>query len=365
LLVKDAPLGGLVMSRRWVAGAVIGIAVLAVTGCGSTPAPGGGQGSPPGSTTVTSPSASGPLRPVTSQPRAADGALECPATIASSEGMTVPQRPQGVDGYARLLPERPASSMVVCGYPVMDIMATKPLAAPFRLSTRTVATAEQRAAVTDLLAWAPRWTGEQKICTAMAGNETAYLVGAVYDGAVVWVAAKADANSCSNSTNGDFTSGAALGVPLDAMFGGQPARTPAGPCAGTSFGRLGDDRSLAPEGDPNVLVCRLTADGRSLPTRLDAARSSQVVALLRSLQTRPTQHACRPSGTASSRFALWLTYAAGPGVRIEVDPQCVPQVLGSSLEAADAGNLVTLVDRWSPPVPGPDPDGSVSSAVTG
>jgi hypothetical protein len=36
-------------------------------------------------------------------------------------------------------------------------------------------------------------------------------------------------------------------------------------------------------------------------------------------------------------------------------------VFGSGLESADAGPLVELVAPWSPPIPGPDPNGSVSS----
>ena len=349
------------MSRRLVLGVVAGVAILAFGGCGSVQAPGAGSTNPPGTGAQTS-------RVVSDQATAADGALECPASIPSAEGMTVPEKPQGaVDGNARLLPERAAESMVVCAYPVMDISATQPLTPPFKLTQRSVATPDQRAELTDLLAWAPRWNGQPQVCTMMAGNETAYLVGSTYGDAIVWVAAKDDANSCSQSTNGDFVSGAALGVPIDAMFGaGQPSSAPIDPCIGSSWGRLGDDQSLAPEGAPKVTVCRLAADAAYLDTPLDAVQSGQVVAELRGLTTEPTGHTCQGSGKVSpSRFMLLLTYGSGPQVRIQVDPECAPQLLGGSLQADDASSLVRLVEQWSPPIPGPDPDGSVSSGSSG
>jgi hypothetical protein len=249
----------------------------------------------------------------------------------------------------------------------MDISAAQPLSAPFKLTQRSVATPEQRRELTDLLAWAPRWNGQPQVCTMMAGNETAYLVGAMYGDAIVWVAAKDDPNSCSQSTNGDFVSGAALGVPIHAMFGGgEPTPTQPDACVGTSWGRLGDDQSLAPEGDPKVTVCRLAADSTYHSTPLDADHGRQVLAELRRLKTEPTGHTCEGSGKVSpSRFTLLLSYEAGPQVRIHVDPECAPQVLGTSLQADDASSLVHLVEQWSPPIPGPDPNGSVSSGSAG
>ena len=347
------------LGRRGGALATGVVAAVALSACGTTAAP------QPGSTPA--PSASpGPLRAVTRQPVAADGGLRCPATLGSNAGLSVPQKPQGVDGAARLLPDRQPSSLVVCGYPVTDVRATTPLVAPFPLVRRTLATAAQRADVVELLTWAPRSNGKARPCTLMAADETAYLVGAAYGDATVWVAAKADANSCSTSTNGDFVSGAALGVDLDAMFGarqpppGQPAA-----CTARTWGRLGDDRSLAPAGDPLVTVCRLAADGSTRATSLSTARSAEVVAALRALPTRPTDGTCQGSGRESdARFTLVLSYAAGPSERIDVDPGCRPAVLGSNLQTADSASIVDLVDlveQWSPPIPGPDPNGSVSS----
>ncbi|MGW5239578.1 hypothetical protein ACWEOW_11645 [Monashia sp. NPDC004114] len=352
-------LGRWVMGR-WAVGAVAGIAAIALAGCGSAQAPGTGS--------TTAPVTSAPVRPVSDQPTAPDGALDCPASLTSPEGMTVPQQPQGnVDGNARLLPDRAATSMVVCAYPVMDIAATQPLTPPFTLTQRTVASPEQRRNLTDLLAWAPRWNGQPQVCTMMAGNETAYLVGSRYTDAIVWVAAKDDPNSCSHSTNGDFGSGEALGVTIHAMFGGgKPAQTPTDPCFGSLTGRLGDDQSLAPEGDPNVTVCRIAADSTYHATPLAAERSKQVVAELRGLKSEPTGHTCEGSGkVSSSRFTLLLSYDAGPQVRIQVDPECAPQVLGNGLQADEASSLVRLVEQWSAPIPGPDPNGSVSSGHAG
>ena len=118
-------------------GGVVVAAVLAA--CGN--APGAGTG---GTTLQTV----GPIRSVTAQPVAADGALECPATITDQQGMTVPEKPQGVDGNARLLPDREPESLVVCSYPVLDMM-TGSLTAPFRLEARTVLSASERSRMVD------------------------------------------------------------------------------------------------------------------------------------------------------------------------------------------------------------------------
>jgi hypothetical protein len=96
---------------------------------------------------------------------------------------------------------------------------------------------------------------------------------------------------------------------------------------------------------------------------LDAAQSAEVTAALRALPTKPTGQTCQGPDQAKEgrRFALVLTYGVGPPVRVNVDPDCAPAVLGSNLESADAGSLVDLVEQWSPRIPGPDPNGSVSS----
>ena len=39
--------------------------------------------------------------------------------------------------------------------------------------------------------------------------------------------------------------------------------------------------------------------------------------------------------------------------------------MGNQLAADDARSVTNLVERWSPPIPGPDPDGAVSSGGSG
>ena len=342
--------------RPYAAGRVVvtGVAAaLALVACGTTTAPQAGETS----------LATGPVRPVTSQPVEADGGLRCPESIDSAavdKPVPVPQKPQGVDGTGRLLPDRDPTSLVVCGYPAADIM--KPVSAPFRLAERTVANRAQRSALVEALTWSPRDTGAQRVCTLMAGNETAYLVGAAYGDAIVWVGALADANACSTSTNGDFRSGPGPAVVLDQLFGSRTPPSGVAECNRASWGRLGDERSLAPEGTPTATVCREAADGTVKVAQLDAAKSAEVVAAVRALPTKPTGQTCQgPDKPSTGRFTLLLTYAVGPPVRLTIDPDCAPAVLGSNLESADASSLVELVEQWSPRIPGPDPDGSVSS----
>ncbi len=341
--------------RRALLSLVVLSATAVLAACGGTPAPGGS------STPVPVPS-TGPLRPVTSQRVEADGALACPPALADGQGLTVPEAPQGLDGNARLLPEDEPSSLVVCSYPVMVVTATAPLAAPFDIDRRAVPTGAKRSALVDLLSWAPRWNGRQRACTEMAGDETAYLLGARYDDATVWVAAKADANSCSRASNGDFVAGAPMGVSVRRLLAGTPDVGDPGPCGSRSWGRLGDERTLVPHGDPSVTVCRLAVDGTTRSTPLNAAQSRQVVGALRELATRPTEGYCQASGQRSDRVhRLVLTYPIGPDVRVDIDPGCAPPVRGAGVESDDVGAVLQLVEQWSPPIPGPDPNGSVSS----
>lgn len=334
-------------------------AVLALSACGTATSP------QPGQTSSGGPSA--PLRPVTDQPTEADGGLQCPASLDSAEGMTVPQKPQGVDGAARLLPNRQADSLVDCTYPVLDV-DSGPLKAPFALEKRTVASAEQRKDVVDLLTWAPLDNLRSKPCTAMGGDETVHLVGSRYPDAIVWVAAKADPNGCSKSTNGDFVSPAPVGSRLEMMFGdrARPDPAPTGPCASWGFGRLGDHRSLVPDGDPAVTVCRNRVDGTEQAIQLSAEQSREVVAALRGLTVGVSESGCSNSGDDYSRqFRLVLTYPQGPAVWVNASPTCTPQLYSSGLAAVDAGSVIDLVEQWSPPIPGPDPDAPVSNALTG
>ena len=183
-----------------------------------------------------------------------------------------------------------------------------------------------------------------------------------YGDAIVWVAATADANACSRGTNGDFVTGDPVGVPLAAMLSGQ-AMPDGKPCDSSGLGRLDDDRTLAPEGSPLVTVCRLDTQSTWQATQLDASRSARgrrAAALAADAAHRPRVRGVgRQRATPASRSCCGMP--PGPAVRISVDPECSPGVLGSGVESPDAGPLVALVEPWSPPIPGPDPDGSVSS----
>lgn len=336
----------------FVSGPLVGLGVAALLAACAQPAATG-----PGRPTQTV----GPMRSVSAQPVAADGALECPATITDREGMTVPERPQGVDGNARLLPDREPDSLVVCSYPVLDMMNGS-LTAPFRLKTRRVLSGGGRSEVVELLTWAPLDNLRSKACTAIGGDETVHLIGSRYRDAIVWVAAKADPNGCSKATNGDFVSSAAVGSLLDAIVDNRRDPAPTAACTGWGLGRLGDHLSLAPEGDPRVTVCRIRADGTEQPTRLSTGQSREVVAALRRLAVGVSDSGCSNTGDDYSRqFRLVLDYADGPAVWVNVSPTCAPQAFSSGLAADDAGSVIDLVEQWSPPIPGPDPDQPVSS----
>ncbi|MEO5746127.1 MAG: hypothetical protein ABIQ53_16280, partial [Terracoccus sp.] len=345
---------------------------LSACGVETPPGPGGANPSQPEPAPATT-------RAVATVQTLPDGGLGCPATITDPAGLTVPQPPSGIDGAARLLPDRPPTSMVVCAYPVLDLelgtgdTSSPPLGPPFRIARRTVATSTQRAQITELLAWAPRGGGPPGPCTLMIRNESVYLVGALYGAdstAAVWVAAKSDANVCSPATNGEFVARNGVGNVVESIVNGpdtDPLPSTDSVCS-ASLGRLGDDRSLAPQGAPRVTVCRPGRNSR-IPTALDADQSAKVVAALRALSTSPSTHVCSPAdGAQNSRqraFRLVLRYPTGPPAEVDVDPGCRPEVIGSGLQADDASGVVKLIDQWSKPLPYLDPNGSVSSTGSG
>jgi hypothetical protein len=216
--------------------------------------------------------------------------------------------------------------------------------------------------VVELLASAPRGDGGGRACTAIGGDETVHLVGVRFDDAIVWVASLAEPNRCSTATNGDFISPLAVGSTLEQWLGTPGRKDPnQGGCHPWTSGRLGDDRSLAPDGDPTVMVCRPTSTGQQV-LQLRRDQSRQVVQALRALATRPTDHTCAGGDPQPGEdFRLVLDYDRGNDVVINVVPSCRPQLMSSTLEAEDATSVIGLVERWSPPVPGYDPNGSVSS----
>lgn len=349
---------------------VFAVGVLTLCACGTATSPGPGAAS----SAKTDP-ARATTRAASIQPTMPDGGLVCPATIPDGAGMTVPQPPAGVDGAARLLPDRPPSSMVVCAYPVLEISAA-PLSPPFAITKRTVASHQQQTTLAYRLSWAPRGGGTPGPCTDMGGDETVYLVGTLFAGsdpaAAIWVAAKADPNSCSPATNGDFVARKGVGNDIGKIVDEvrpSPISSSGDPCVFDSvgggvgfFGRLGDDRSLAPAGDPSVTVCRPGHGQRG--SVLDADQGTQVVAVLRALPTAPSGGVCSVVDSAQDRrqrgFSLVLRYPAGPPSTVNVSPGCRPEVLGLGLQAGGGSAVVKLVEQWSKPVSGLDPNGSVS-----
>ena len=220
------------------------------------------------STQRDSPATVGPMRPVTAQPVAADGALECPATITDQEGMTVPQQPQGVDGNARLLPDRQPESLVVCAYPVLVMVRRLAHGA---LPAQDPHGAVRRRAVRDGRAAHLGAAGQPAVqgrARPWAGTRPRTSSGRATRTPIVWVAAKADPNGCSQSTNGDFVSSDAVGSRLGAAFGdkSRPDPAPTGACASwpRSARRPPVDR---PRGDPRSPSAAIAPTGpRSRPS---------------------------------------------------------------------------------------------------
>jgi hypothetical protein len=114
-----------------------------------------------------------------------------------------------------------------------------------------------------------------------------------------------------------------------------------------------------------VTVCRRDAAGSQQSTRLTADQSRQVVSALRALPVHPTSGTCEGGalGNMGRDFRLVLAYAAGPDSVVNVVDGCVPPVLGDGVAADDSTALVALVEQWSKPIGGPDPNAPVSTTA--
>lgn len=264
--------------------------------------------------------------------------LSCPAKYAGAAPW-VPAKPVDVNARIRLVPRRVPRSAVVCAYDGRNIGPQSGWA----LSGRKLLN-RGLAALTAQLTWQPVLAPGQPIpCTSMAGKQVNYLIGLAYkDGGRLWVAATQDPNFCVNSSNGEFTSFGVIGPLVTRAFatGKWPGRHPAS-CHGLvqDIGRLGQDKAMVPPGVTSLTIC-------GQRDRTIYSGYQRLVAALNALPRQPSTRGCTQApGKSGPSYRLRFSYAQGPAVQVNVDPNCSPQIDNLSLQSGSARSIVPIIER--------------------
>jgi hypothetical protein len=276
-------------------------------------------------------------------------ALACPHQYEGKATPWVPRPPTIVDAGRRLVPDRTPAHVVVCAYlPPTN----RPVGTWRKLTGRTELRGDL-AAVRATLTWQP--AGRQQGCPLYATPTDLqnYLVGLSYRGGSVWVSVPGD--HCEGASNGRFdtprnlrpwaaaayTAGAWVANPR------YPARSGLGPCDVPTLGRLGQESTMVPAGATSVRICvPLTSSPHSHYRAVTTSNS--VAELVRELDRLPTQFSTSSCVGDSHRqlpYKLIFRYAEGPDVSVQVDAHYRPAIDNGSLQAADAGSVVPLIEQ--------------------
>ncbi|HEV7205799.1 MAG TPA: hypothetical protein VGN18_14410 [Jatrophihabitans sp.] len=312
------PTGG---RYTWLPIAAAAAAVLTLVGITFALGPGENRGAPK----------AGAAASVTSSAGRAAGALSCPDRyVTGRNDIWVPAQPVGLDGAARLAPDRTPAELVVCAY-------LNPSGAS--LSGSRAVTGDL-ARVTPTLTWQPRLGSAPTACASYLATTDSdnYLLGLTYRGATEWISVPG--NHCAGASNGRFRTVRNLRALAESTYrsGVWPAKDamPA-PCTGFAAGRLGQETVMVPDHPTAVTICTYR-DGRR-PVRTDRVDINDLVAALDALRTSPSTHTCQGSPTDAT-YELEFTYRDGPPVWVRVSPGCTPSVDNGNLQASDANSVL-------------------------
>jgi hypothetical protein len=280
-------------------------------------------------------------------------ALACPQRYETGPAPWVPRPPTVADAARRLVPDQTPGHVVVCAY----------LPRPGTTDGTGIVLTGRRelggdlAAVRTTLTWLPeRGVGQQRMCPGYIASTDSdnYLIGLSYRGGTAWVSAPGD--HCHDASNGPFTTmlnlrpWAAAGYAAGAWVSDPPHLTPVsdrGPCSDKSQGRLGQESAMVPAGARSVQIC--VASSFSPHAGYRTVTSSEAVAKLAQafhrLPTQVSKSFCRGDGHQQPPYELAFRYSEGPAVHVRVDSHCRPAIDNGSLQAADAGSVVPLIEQ--------------------
>jgi hypothetical protein len=273
--------------------------------------------------------------------------LSCPRTFGPQPW--VPQRPTGVDGRSRLVPQQPPQQALVCTSGGRTTFPTrKGSGGRIPPGGRVLSGGLDRLAGD--LTWLPGKLPRVADCRVL-GRSTYYLLGLTYPDGVVWVATAED--SCTGTFNGEFTSQRRIGMQVAASYAvgawvPDPLPRPTGPgaCPDEQSGRLGQETAMVPPDPVSVQICKFNRGARdSFDTRTSTGGYRDLVDALNALPTRPSTGVCDGGPPELDSYQLIFRYATGPSVRVGVQPRCSPPIVNGSLQAGDAGSVLPKITR--------------------
>jgi len=282
--------------------------------------------------------------------------LACPASFPGTAPW-VPDRPRGIDGRSRMVPQQAPSRAMICAYKVGSESGRSATSA----LTGTRQLAGPLAELASDLTWLPRQLhGTSYACAGIGlGEQTNYLLGLTYPTGTQWVSSTDDVSDCTTTSNGPFTSQVNIGGQIAASYRSATwapippphlTGTDHDPCAARRSGRFGQDQHLLPGRPTSIRLCAGTAGPRATTYRtamLDRGFQPLVDAL-DALRTRPTTSECQGDGQQATFYELLAGYADGPGVLVRIDPHCAPAIDNRSLQAADASTVLPLLQQLLP-----------------
>lgn len=145
----------------------------------------------------------------------------CPAGY-SGKAPWVPSAPTVAGASARLVPEQPPTSAVICAY---GLGATGPYSATVPLSGGKVLTVGLARLASDLSKLPSAPPAGQLVCSTDSATRVNYLVGLSYPGGTEWVSSSQ--SPCVATANGKFASAAAIDISVARSY--QAARWVSGP----------------------------------------------------------------------------------------------------------------------------------------
>lgn len=298
-------------------GVAVLLLLLAAAGCGGDPADDVAIGSPAAS------------------PQAVGG---CPAEFTADDREPwVPERPT-TETDGRLVPDADPVEATICRYGALR-------EEPSQLAGQVVLEQGLDRIRHDLLL--PRKLDGQSIaCTAAGGPRVPHLLRLRYADGELWVSTTQDVNSCEDTGNGDFVSAVYAGAQVAASYDAQawvPAPPRRGPCSAGTSGRLGQERTLVPNGWTSVQVCRDDAP----PTELPTDEAERVAQILQEVGTTAGTSGC--GGQPRTSYSLVFRYPAGPPVTVGFLPGCEPPLSNRSLDAQPTERQVAELEQLLAP----------------
>ncbi|GAA3409382.1 hypothetical protein [Streptosporangium vulgare] len=246
-----------------------------------------------------------------------------------------------------LVPGSPVKALI-CAYPGDN---TRP--GGERLAGSRTLT-DQAAAMARDLAYLPVTTTPRgRVCTAMGGPMTNYLIRFAYpDGSALWVGGAEEVNRCAPITNGTADSNSYAGPAITTAYEDGIWRPvpPEDPCRDPGD-RRGQDELMVPGRPGRLTVCRDATYARP-PYRKrhnrDIART--LAATLNSLDTVPSENTCKRLGATGERgIRLVFDYPQGPAATVNISMGCAPAINNGLLQADLDDPVRDQILRLAPP----------------